>query len=406
MELAGETKSLASTVASSSSSSVSSIDTSHDCDSPRGGDVDHELLHTAVSASVSVSVSSSSSASIRRVLSLIRSEDPDSRLFAAREIRRLTKTSHRCRRHFSQAVEPLVSMLRFDSPESHHEAALLALLNLAVKDEKNKVSIIEAGALEPIINFLQSTSPTLQEYASASLLTLSASANNKPIIGANGVIPLLVKVVRHGSPQAKADAVMALSNLSTLSNNLSMILATKPLSPILNLLKTSKKSSKTSEKCCSLIESLMVSGEEARTGLISDEGGVFAVVEVLENGSLQAREHAVGVLLTLCQSDRSKYREPILREGVIPGLLELTVQGTSKSRTKAQRLLCLLRDSESPRSEVQPDTIENIVSSLISHIDGDDQSGKAKKMLAEMVQVSMEKSLRHLQERASTLVRP
>lgn len=88
------------------------------------------------------------------------------------------------------------------------------------------MSIIEAGALEPIINFLQSNSPTLQEYASASLLTLSASANNKPIIGANGVIPLLVKVIKHGSPQAKADAVMALSNLSTLPDNLSMILAT------------------------------------------------------------------------------------------------------------------------------------------------------------------------------------
>ncbi|KAF3585307.1 hypothetical protein F2Q69_00032490 [Brassica cretica] len=402
MDLAGAT----STVDSySSSSSVSSTATSHDCDSPRGGDVDHELLRTT-SVSVSVSLSSSSSASIQRVLSLIRSEDPDSRLFAAKEIRRLTKTSHRCRRHFSQAVEPLVSMLRFESPESHHEAALLALLNLAVKDEKNKVSIIEAGALEPIINFLQCNSTTLQEYASASLLTLSASATNKPIIGANGVIPLLVKVIQHGSPQAKVDAVMALSNLSTLSTNLSMIIATKPLLPILSLLKSSKKSSKTSEKCCSLIESLIVSGEEARTGLVSYEGGVFAVVEVLENGSLQAREHAVGVLLTLCQSDRSKYREPILREGVIPGLLELTVQGTSKSRTKAQRLLSLLRNSKSPRSEVQPDTIENIVSSLISHIDGDDQSGKAKKMLAEMVQVSMEKSLRHLQERASTLVRP
>ena len=132
MDLAGATSTVDS---SSSSSSVSSTATSHDCDSPRGGDVDHELLRTT-SVSVSVSLSSSSSASIQRVLSLIRSEDPDSRLFAAKEIRRLTKTSHRCRRHFSQAVEPLVSMLRFESPESHHEAALLALLNLAVKDEK------------------------------------------------------------------------------------------------------------------------------------------------------------------------------------------------------------------------------------------------------------------------------
>lgn len=136
MDLAGESTSLASsTVASSSSSSSVS---STDCDSPRGGDTDHEPLHTTTAVSVSVSVSSSSSsASIQRILGLIRSEDPDSRLFAAREIRRLTKTSHRCRRHFSQAVEPLVSMLRLDeSHESHHEAALLALLNLAVKYEK------------------------------------------------------------------------------------------------------------------------------------------------------------------------------------------------------------------------------------------------------------------------------
>lgn len=61
----------------------------------------------------------------------------------------------------------------------------------------------------------------------------------------------------------------------------------------------------------------------------------------------------------------------------------------------------MLRDSGSVRSEFQPETFENLVSNIISHIDGDDQSGKAKKMLSEMVQVSMEKSLMHLQERAS-----
>jgi vacuolar protein 8 len=102
----------------------------------------------------------------------------------------------------------------------------------------------------------------------------------------------------------------------------------------------------------------------------------------------------------LCQSDRCKYREPILREGVIPGLLELTVQGTPKSQSKSQTLLRLLRDTPYPRSELQPDTLENIVCNIISQIDGDEQSGKAKKMLAEMVQVSMEQSLRHLQQRA------
>ncbi|KDO63096.1 hypothetical protein CISIN_1g015988mg [Citrus sinensis] len=343
------------------------------------------------------SSSSSASSAVHRALHLIQSDDPDLKLEAAREIRRLTKTSQRCRRQLAQAVQPLVLMLR--APDSDHESALLALLNLAVKDEKNKIKIVEAGALEPIISFLQSPDLNLQEYAAAALLTLSASSVNKPFISASGAIPLLVEILRYGSQQAKFDAVMALSNLSTHPDNLSIILGTNPIPSIVDLLIFCKKSSKTAEKCTSLIESL-VGFDEGRIVLTSEEGGVLAVVEVLENGSLQAREHAVGALLMMCQSDRCKYREPILREGVIPGLLELTIQGTPKSQTKARTLLQLLRDSPYPRSELQPDTLENIVCNIISQIDGDEQSGKAKKMLAEMVQVSMEQSLRHLQQRA------
>ncbi|KAJ1376383.1 Armadillo-type fold, partial [Sesbania bispinosa] len=296
---------------------------------------------------------------VRRAMELLQMDDPDLKIQAAREIRRLTKNSHRCRRQLRQAVAPLVSMLRVDSPESN-EPALLALLNLAVQDEKNKINIVEAGALEPIVSFLKSQNPNMQEYATASLLTLSASTTNKPIISAYGTIPLLVEILRDGSSQAKVDSVMALSNLSTHPDNLSIILETNPIPLIVDLLKTCKKSSKTAEKCCGLIESL-VGYDEGRTSLTSEEGGVLAVVEVLENGTPQSREHAVGALLTMCQSDRCKYREPILREGVIPGLLELTVQGTPKSQPKARTLLQLLRESPYSRSEVEPDTLENIV---------------------------------------------
>ncbi|CAN1351568.1 U-box domain-containing protein 4 [Linum perenne] len=344
--------------------------------------------------------SSSSSSAVYRALHLIQSESIGSKLEAAREIRRLTKTSQRCRRQLSDAVPSLVNMLRVRDSADCYESALLALLNLAVKDERNKNSIVEAGALEPIMNFLQSQDLNLQEHATAALLTLSASSTNKPIITSSGFIPLLVEILNHGSPQAKMDSVMALSNLSTHSNNLTLILKSDPIPPIITLLKTTKKSSRTAEKCCALIESLVDFDESARSALASSEGGILAVVEALESGSLQSREHSVGALLSLCQSDRCRYREPILREGVIPGLLELTVQGTPKSRVKAQTLLRLLRESPYPRPELQPDTLENIVCNIISQIDGEEQSGKAKKMLAEMVQVSMEQSLRHLQRRA------
>ncbi|KAK4341690.1 hypothetical protein RND71_040191 [Anisodus tanguticus] len=148
---------------------------------------------------------------------------------------------------------------------------------------RNKKSIIDAGALEPIIGFLQSNNPTLQEHASASLLTLSASSITKPILTSFVVIPLLVNILRRGTPQAKIDAIMTLYNLSTSQ------------------------------------ESLMCY-EESRKELTCEEGGILAIVEVLEIGSLQSREHAVGALLTMLQSDRCKYQELILREGVIPSL--------------------------------------------------------------------------------------
>lgn len=75
------------------------------------------------------------SVSVRRALELLHLDNQDMKIQAAKDIRRLTKTSHSCRRELRQAITPLVSMLRVDLPESH-EPALLALLNLAVQDEK------------------------------------------------------------------------------------------------------------------------------------------------------------------------------------------------------------------------------------------------------------------------------
>lgn len=149
-----------------------------------------------------------------------------------------------------------------------------------------------------------------------------------------------------------------------------------------------------------------MSFDEVQMALTSEPGGVLAVVEALEDGSSRTREHAVGVLLTLCQSNRCRYREVILNEGVIPGLLELTVQGTDKARPKARELLGLLRDSDNRRAELEGETLENIVSDIVYRIDGEDRSGKAKRMLAEMVKVSMEQSLRHLERRASLVCAP
>ncbi|KAI3777242.1 hypothetical protein L1987_47040 [Smallanthus sonchifolius] len=105
--------------------------------------MDSNSLITTTSSAVVTGDHTPSTTTITRTLRLIQddSHDPFSKIQAAKEIRRLTKTSQRCRRQFSDAIPSLVSMLRYPSLDAK-AAALLALLNLAVQDETNKISII------------------------------------------------------------------------------------------------------------------------------------------------------------------------------------------------------------------------------------------------------------------------
>lgn len=91
--------------------------------------------NTNTEADNSFGLNSGSSWAVKRAIKLVQSDDLDFKLLGAREIRRLTKTSQRCRRLLSDSVEPLVSMLRTHDSSEACEASLLALLNLAVKDE-------------------------------------------------------------------------------------------------------------------------------------------------------------------------------------------------------------------------------------------------------------------------------
>ncbi|MCO5600983.1 hypothetical protein L7F22_055100 [Adiantum nelumboides] len=333
----------------------------------------------------------------------------DSRIHAAHQIRKLTKSSAKCRAYFAAAgvIIPLVSMLK-SSAMDVKEAALLALLNLAVRNERNKVRIVKAGALNPLVELMQSEDANLRESAAAAILTLSASTLNKSVIGASGSTPLLVQMLTSGSLQGKVDAVMALYNLSTLVENLVPILAAGACTPLILLLKDCKKSSKVAEKIIALLASLM-DFEEGRSSIIKEQGGLLAIVEVLEEGSVKGREYAVGALLSMCQSNRCKYRDVILQEGVIPGLLELTVQGTSQAQEDARKLLELLRDSPSRQRAGSPASasamLQSIAYDIAAHVDNAEAgTGSAKKMLTEMVQLSMEQSMRHLQQRAHVCV--
>ncbi|XP_057442321.1 U-box domain-containing protein 15 [Lotus japonicus] len=329
----------------------------------------------------------------------------NTKIEAAREIRRLIRKSSSPKTRFKLAaagvIQPLVFMLSSSNLDAR-ESSLLALLNLAVRNERNKVTIVSAGAMPPLVELLKmQNSRSMRELATAAILTLSAAAPNKPIIAASGAAPLLVQILKSGSLQGKVDAVTVLHNLSTDTEDSTELLDASAVSPLINLLKNCKKYSKFAEKATALLE-ILSNSEEGRTAISLVDGGILTLVETVEDGSLVSTEHAVGALLSLCRSSRDKYRELILNEGAIPGLLRLTVDGTAEAQNRARVLLDLLRDSP-PEKTLTSSILEKIVFDIAERVDGVDKAPEtAKRLLQDMVQRSMEHSMNCIQQRAAS----
>ncbi|KAG1326716.1 U-box domain-containing protein 4 [Cocos nucifera] len=266
---------------------------------------------------------------------------------------------------------------------------------------RNKDKIVKSGAVPHLIELLRSENSSLRELATAAVLTLSASPSNKPTITSSGAVPLLVQILISGSIQGKVDAVTALYNLSTCKESLNLALPVEAVKPLLTLLKDSKKYSKFAEKAAALLEIISKTGEGASSISEFDEG-ILTLVETIEEGSLLSTEYAVGVLLSLCRSCWVKYRELILNEGAIPGLLLLTVEGTDKAQRRARELLDLLRDNSRPK-RVASENLETIVYDIATRVDGPVKAAEtAKRLLQDMVKRNMELSMTRLQHRAAS----
>ncbi|GER54032.1 ARM repeat superfamily protein [Striga asiatica] len=387
---------------------------------------------------------------VEEVARVLTGGDLKARIEAARDVRRLvrkstsvnSKSAVRCRFAAAGVIEPLVSMLHVSFPLAAREAALLALLNLAARNQsllkgvmessclednefrisanlgnhldelkssfldideasKNKISIVTTGAVPPLLDLLKHQADNLRELSAAAILSLSSAPPNKPTITASGAHVQLVRILCTGSVQGRVDAVTALYNLSTSEDEPKPNLDPSAVPPLIDLLKECKKYSKFAEKASFLLE-IFSGSEEGRNAITESEGGILTLVETVEDGSSFSMLYAVGALLSLCRSSRDKYRELILNEGAIPGLLRLTAEGTPTAQDRARSLLDLLRDSP-PEKRLTMLELERIVYDFAAHIDGKGKAVEtAKRLLHDMAQKSAEAGLSRVKIKTSS----
>nr|XP_043623938.1 U-box domain-containing protein 4 [Erigeron canadensis] len=277
---------------------------------------------------------------------------------AAAKLRMLAKnrSDNRALIGESGAVPALIPLLRCSDPWTQ-EHAVTALLNLSLLDE-NKPLIAGAGAVKSLIYVLKTGTEVSKQNAACALLSLAMIDENKVSIGACGAIPPLVSLLINGSNRGKKDALTTLYKLCSMKANKKRAVSAGVVKPLVDLVVAAGEAEQgavgMAEKAMVVLSSL-AGVEEGKTAIV-EEGGIPALVEVIEDGaSVKGKEFAVVTFLQLCEGvNGARNRGLLVGEGVIPPLVALSQTGTARAKHKAERLLGYLREPRQEASSSSP----------------------------------------------------
>lgn len=96
------------------------------------------------------------------------------------------------------------------------------------------------------------------------------------------------------------------------------------------------------ECCLDILRSLSEIKESSKL-IIKTGQCLGSISDHLDTGSCKEREHAAVILLAVC-SCSAEYCSQVMKEGVIPALVDLLVNGTRDAKICSSKLLRLLRD--------------------------------------------------------------
>ncbi|XP_068304498.1 U-box domain-containing protein 7-like [Pyrus communis] len=361
---------------------------------------------------------------LKRVAKDLQAEDDTAkRKEAASKVRLHAKEESEARATLAMlgVIPPLVALLDSDDVVSQI-ASLYALLNLGIGNDVNKAAILQAGAVHKMLKLIESPNPpdpSVSEAIIANFLGLSALDSNKPIIGASGAIPFLVKTLKNSdnasSCQAKQDALRALYNLSIFPSNISFILETDLIPFFLKSLGDME----VSERILAILSNL-VSVPEGRKAISSVKDAFPILVDALNwNDSPGCQEKASYILMVMAHKAFGD-RQAMIEAGMVSALLELTLLGSTLAQKRASRILeCLKVDKGKQVSQSfggssmgaavsapicgpsSSSSNPNVGSKERMEEEDEDMMSEEKKAVKQLVQQSLQNNMRRIVKRAN-----
>ncbi|KAE8696484.1 U-box domain-containing protein 17 [Hibiscus syriacus] len=256
---------------------------------------------------------------------------------AAREVRLLAKTGKENRAIIAEAgaIPHLQKLLSSSNPVAQ-ENSVTAMLNLSIY-EKNKSRIIdEDGCLGSIIEVLRLGLTTeARQNAAATLFSLSAVHDyKKRIADQGGAVEALAELLRVGAPRGKKDAVTALFNLATHSENCVRMIEAGAVTALVRALEDEGVAEEAAGALALIVRQPI--GAEV---VGKEETAVAGLISMMRCGTPRGKENAIAALLEFCRTGGAAATKRVLKAPALAGLLQtLLFTGTKRARRKAASL--------------------------------------------------------------------
>lgn len=176
----------------------------------------------------------------------------------------------------------------------------------------------------------------VSKQALSVLETLSYQKHCVPKIAASGALIGILNILDSQIPELLELALKILSNLSSDSDIRPFIV---PQELIPKLIPVSDDNS-LARYCITILKNLC-DFEEAKKCVAETEGCISLIATLLDSENQEDQEHAVCVLLSLCNQHVGC--QLVMDEGVIPGLVSVSVNGNMKAKAMAMEVLRILK---------------------------------------------------------------
>ncbi|PPS14200.1 hypothetical protein GOBAR_AA06365 [Gossypium barbadense] len=207
----------------------------------------------------------------------------------------------------------LITRLQIGTTESKN-SAMDSLLGLLQEDDKNVMIAVAQGVVPVLVRLLDSSSLEIKEKTVAVISRVSSVESSKHVLIAEGLLLLnhLLRVLESGSCFAKEKACIALQALSFSKENARAIGSRGGISSLLEICQAGTPGS---QAFAAGVLKVLASLDEIKENFI-EENAVFVLIGLAASGTALAQENSIGCLCNLV-SDDENLKLLIVKEGGI-----------------------------------------------------------------------------------------